>query len=366
MKRVLASRVLALLAIAPLLGSHGCGRPGVALPPAEPPAPTTPAIAESADPIAPAEPPIPEAATEVASTPTAPWRLSMTPDPGFLAGAPPTPNPGQYKRWRQRGRIAVGHSHLSTAMYSADEQWFLVMSDAEATARIYDAKTRKILGNHPIDGFAPGAWARGEILIWPTNARGRAFLVGNDRGLCLVSATTGGLIETFSADPVWELRWSPDTRYLVTTTSDISTQTTVVRVYARDGESLSVLSSIDGDERVDGLALSRDNRLAAMVTYPSDEVRLVDLETGERRWHTAGPKYVGTVDISPDGDRVAVGGNAVVIFDASDPGRSARYTKRTRWIGAPTVPPWCPHRAIARCGRGAAEPARDRAWARLG
>jgi WD40 repeat protein len=267
------------------------------------------------------EPPAPPSAEP-------PLKIFLEPDYGTLSLPLPAEAPERYRRWRQKARIAVGRSHLDAAATSPDETLFLVMSDMEATVRIYDRKSRKLLGNYAVDGFEAGKFERGDVAFWPDLERGPAFLVGTVRGLALYSATTGERLDTLSERPVWSMRWSPDRRFLLCIEADISTQTSVLTIFRRAaGPKLEEVRRVPLAERLDGWALSADKRFLAATYYPSDTLELVDLHTGESQWRIAAPTYSNSVDISPDMSRVAIGGNRLVVLDRADPTRRAAYEK---------------------------------------
>jgi WD40 repeat protein len=257
-----------------------------------------------------------------------PLKIFLEPDYEGLSQPPPAKAPERYRKWREKARIAVGRSHLDAAMASPDESLLLVMSDMEATIRIYDRQSGALLGNYAVDGFSSGSFERGDVLFWPDLERGQAFLVGSLRGIALYSATTGERLAMLSERPVWSMRWSPDRRFLLCTESNIATQTSVLTIFRRGaGPALEEVRSVQLDARLDGWALSRDNRFLAATYYPSDTLELVDLHTGEILWRVQAPRYSSSVDISPDGTRVAIGGDRAVVFDRADPTRRATYEK---------------------------------------
>jgi WD40 repeat protein len=79
-------------------------------------------------------------------------------------------------------------------------------------------------------------------------------------------------------------------------------------------------------ERVDGFDLSADKSLLAVSQYPSDTVQLLDLKNRRLVWSQPAPKYVSSVDLSPDGALLAAGGDAVVVYAAREPSRQSRFT----------------------------------------
>jgi WD40 repeat protein len=283
---------------------------------------------QSAEPVL---PPVPQPALVAPPAPPPdepPLKIFLEPDYGTLSRTLPAPAPERYRRWRQTARIAVGRSHLDAAAASPDEKLVLVMSDMEATVRIYDRESRTLVGNYAIDGFAAGKFERGDVAFWPDLERGPAFLVGSVRGLALYSATTGERLGVLSERPVWSMRWSPDRRFLLCIEADISTQTSVLTIFRRgEGPKLEEVRRVPLAERLDGWALSADNRFLAAAYYPSDTLELVDLHSGGSLWRIAAPTYSSSVDISPDMSRVAIGGDRLVVLDRADPARRAAYEK---------------------------------------
>jgi WD40 repeat protein len=281
------------------------------LPPIPQPEPVAPMTPEPPRP--PAEPPL---------------KIFLEPDYDRLSRPAPPQAPGRYKSWRQKTRIAVKRSHLDAAAASPDESLVLVMSDMEATVRIYDRRSRALLGNYAVDGFASGAFERGDVDFWPDLERGPAFVVGNLRGIALYSATTGERIGALSERPVWSMRWSPDRRFLLCVEADIATQTSVLTIFRRaPGPALEEVRSVQLEARLDGWALSADNRFLAATYYPSDTLELIDLHSGEILWRVKAPTYSSSVDVSPDGTRVAIGGDRAVVLDRDDPTKRATYEK---------------------------------------
>jgi WD40 repeat protein len=259
---------------------------------------------------------------------TPPLQVVLEVEPGFLDRPLPAANSKRYGRWREKGRIKVGKSHLDVAMTSPDERFLIVRSQAEGTVRIYARKSRKLVGNYKVAGFSSGAFERGTVTRWPGTEHGDAFLVGNTRGLRLYSMLDGRQLEVLDKAPVWDMHWSADGRTLVAKLSVIASQTSTLTFFHRtDRGGLDLIKRVEMPERVDELALSRDSSLMAIVNYPSDTVELIDLRTGETRWREGTPDYTSSVDISPDGTRVAVGGAKVVLYDLTNPKQRSSYAK---------------------------------------
>lgn len=290
--------------------------------PLDEPEPVTPeqcAAPEPTDPPAPAEP-------------ANPLALELPAYEGFARLPLPEADPQRYRRWRQRGRIQVGQTHLSSADLLDGERLLLAMSSAEATVRVYDRASRKLLGNYPIPGF--GRFDRGDLAAWPGTGHEPLFLFGKQDGLWLYSAGTGAPIVRLDDTPVWQLRWSPDGRVLVADLSDIGTQTSRLTFFHRTGpQELTRLAAIDFSERVDAFALSRDNRHLVVIYYPSDTMELIDLHTGATLWRVPTPEFGGDVALSPRGDAVAMGGAGLLLVNAANPSERTVYTKFGNNIG---------------------------------
>ncbi len=303
-----------------VLGLAGCSAPAT---PAQAPVSEPPPVSEPTAIIAPQAPQAPPTPGAVAQA-TSPYAIALS----VADTLPPLPksNVKRYRSWRQQGRIRVGESHLSIAEISEDETYLIAQSQAEATVRIYERATKKLIGNYSVDGFVPGEFMRGSVTRWPGEANGGpAFLVGNTKGLALYSMLDGTKIKQLADHEVWDMRWSADGRHLICTLSDTNTQRSVLSFYERDGETITLVAQLGMPERVDGVVLSRDKTQMAITNYPSNTIELFDLKTGASRWKVPAPEFAGAIDFSPDGSRIAVGGAKVVLLDVADPKRQSVF-----------------------------------------
>jgi len=289
------------------------------------------ALAPPATPASPPRPdPGPEAVAPAPAAPSAPFALGLQPDADWLVFPHPRPAPERYASWRQQWRLDVGQSHVDTALLDPDDKHLLVRSDNESTIRVYRLADRRLIGNFAVAGFASGTFERGAVVWWPVPGPDREplFLVGNGAGLALHSALSGALVRTLDPRPFWDLGWSPDGRTLLATRADLTAQTSRLTVFTRDGDDRLVeLADRPLPERLDGWALSRDNRLLAVSWYPSDTVELFDTQDGRSRWRLPAPRYTGSLAFSPDGALLAVGGEHLLLLDVADPSRRATATR---------------------------------------
>jgi WD40 repeat protein len=287
---------------------------------------------EPPEPGPPERPPEPPEPGPEPAEPENPLALELPAYEGFARLPLPEADPARYKRWRQRGRIQVGQSHLSYADLADGERLLLAMSSAEGTVRVYERATRKLLGNHAIPGF--GRFDRGDVVAWPGTGHEPLFLFGKQDGLWLFSASSGEAVAQLDTTPVWQLRWSPDQRVLVADLSRISTQTSQLTFFHRTGpRELTKLAAIEFSERVDAWDLSRDNRYLVVIYYPSDTLELIDLHTGQALWRIPTPEFGGDVALSPDGRAVAMGGAGLLLVDVADPSKRTLYTRFGNNIG---------------------------------
>ena len=234
-----------------------------------------------------------------------------------------------HRKWRHSATIRVGQSHLDTVDISPDETLLLVMSNQEGSVRIYDINSKHLLGNYPM--YPSGTFARGQALFWRGGSDEQRFIFGNTEGIALYDAKNGGFLKQLSTNPTWKLRWSDDHRILVANLPNISNQTSKLVFYEVIGaETLEVLETLSFDQRIDGWDLACGNRLLVASFYPTNDIRLFDLKAENPTrpiWKVSNPRYSNSVDISPLGDMVAVGGNLLMLFPIDDPGRPDEFKK---------------------------------------
>ena len=262
--------------------------------------------------------------TAVPNDPNRPMKISLDfHSPGDVPPFP-APNPRQYKQWRQKGRIPVGFSHLDQVCFSPDAALILAMSENEGTVRIYDAETLKLINNYSILGTT--SFSSFDVLFWPVIEKEPLLLFAKGNGLMLYRALQGEPLSYLRPDPTSEIRWSDDRQTLVAYGHTKDKKGYTVSFYRRKSPpGLELIASVQLETGVRELDISRDNRFLAVAATPN--IELYSLETGEKIWSTPAPRYVWSVDISPDGTLVAFGGEHLVIADIQNPNRRTEYFK---------------------------------------
>jgi WD40 repeat protein len=243
-----------------------------------------------------------------------------------VADATAAPPAVDYARFRQRRVLHVGHSHLSIAHFAPDAKTVLAVSESEAALRLYDVTSGRLLAKHAVEGYAQ--FGRGDFEFFggehPTHV-----VFAHDHGIELLDALSGQRLRRLSDQGAWEITWSDGHDVLLATLPELDTQTSRLALYTRTADGgLALALLLACPERIDGMALDAANRRLAASHYPANEVSLLDLQTGAQLLRVPGPDYARSVALSPDGALLAVGGNAVWLFDAHEPAnRRALYTR---------------------------------------
>ncbi len=254
-----------------------------------------------------------------------PNQLHLPQDVQFVQQVLPVPDAARYASFREQARINVGQGYLHHLDLLGGGRALLVASNDEATVRLYDTSSKRLLANIALPGQAQ--FETGGAVAWPelANDGPLRFLAATSNGVVLVSAVGTGQLTLLDNNPAQELAWSPDRQVLVTNVPNINPQSSVLRFFSRRADSLEHLGTLDFDERIDGWDLSRDNRLLAVSHYPSGDLRVIDLHSGDDLIRLPGPRYAGDVALSPDGRYVAVGGAGLLVVDLLNPSRRAYH-----------------------------------------
>jgi hypothetical protein len=259
--------------------------------------------------------------------------LELPASPAFVSAPLPVARPERYRSFAQASRIHVGRSHLQQVDLFPGETWLLAVSDDEATVRVYERASARLVGNHAIAGFR--RFETGGVLAWPDGPP--RFVVGSVDGLFLHDARTGGVLETFAREKLVELRFSPDRSLLVARGFAPPNEKSRLYFYAREksggAPSLRAVGALELPERVDAWDLSADNRLLATALYPSGDLLVVDLRSGTQALRVPGPDFGGDVAFSPDGRFVAMGGQGLLLVDLVNPQRRALYSQFQNNVG---------------------------------
>jgi hypothetical protein len=261
------------------------------------------------------------------------FALALPTDASFVERALPLFAPERYASFRERSQLRVGQSQLQQLDLFPGGQTLLASSGDENSVRIYERSSKRLLRNIPIVGAERSRATA--VLAWPELGAGGTplFVLGNQRGLVLVSAGSGDEVALLAERPASALRWSPDRQVLVAVSSNLESQTSEVHFYRRAGFTLSALGSLNFEERVDGWDLSADNRMLAVSHYPSNDVRVIDLTRGADPFRIPGPRYAGDVAFSPDGRYLAVAGEGLLLVDLINSKRRAFYSYLYNSIG---------------------------------
>ncbi len=297
----------------------GCAEPRA-------PEPNLPAVAPS-DEKAQERPTHPAAAPRAERSETSPreasrFRLVLPSDANFLRRPLPPQRTARYKTFREKKQIHVGKGSLYSIDLLSDEKSIVVASGDDSQARVYERASGRLLCTVPL---ANAEQFQAMILPWPTlTPEGEAaFLSATPRGLSLISATSGDEIALLSAAPAEEVFFSPDKTILISETSKLPEQTSELEFFERQGLDLKSLGTLSFPERVDGVALSPDNRYLAMTHYPANELRVIDLHSGSDLLRIPAMRYTGDLDFSPDGRFLAVSGEGLLVVDLANPARRA-------------------------------------------
>lgn len=257
----------------------------------------------------------------------------MPVDEAFLSAPLPERGP-PLASFRETSRINVGKGYLYDVAL-LPEELVATFSDEDGKVRVYDRSHARLVATFAVPGFAK--FEGGAIAAFP-GERPR-IVAASKAGLFLVDARTGAIEARFRSEPFRHVRFSPDGKVLVAVRSfgiGGPSQTSTVSFFERHDSELRLVRTMPFGERVDGVDLSRDNRLLAVTLYPSNTLQVLDLATtGEprERFRVQAPRYAGDCSFSPDGRLVAAGGQGVLVVDLINSDRRAFYGKLENNVG---------------------------------
>lgn len=232
------------------------------------------------------------------------------------AATAPLAAPAAYERFRTLATLEVGHSHLSMLDLSADESRLLAVSESEARLRVYDTESRRLVAHVPVPGYEK--FGSGEFLFWPALGQTELVLFAGAAGISLLDPTgsAGGLVLSDAAAESLKLQ----SGLLGSSTREGSGHSSVLTLYQPEASPalVSVLSVVAA-ERVEDWVLSHDRTHLGVVYYPSFEIEWIDLRARKLVWRASAPEFTSSLDLSPDGSLLAVGGNELRVFSVADP-----------------------------------------------
>ncbi|MBM4364188.1 MAG: hypothetical protein FJ104_16030, partial [Deltaproteobacteria bacterium] len=237
------------------------------------------------------------------------------------AGATPAPTGAAFREAR---RIEIGHSHVTIAEPSPDGGSVLVVSEAEARPRIHDLLSGRLLATFEVAGYV--AFGRGDFVWWPAPSGPPRVLFAGEPGAVLLDPRDGRPLAALAVGPSWSAR--PLGAHGVALASyDLATQTSrLLLLEAQGPEQGEVALTLEFAERADDGAVSPDGRILYALYYPSEQVEAIDLVARRVLFTAPAPRYGHTVDVSPDGELLAVGGAEVHLLSARDGSRLGTFT----------------------------------------
>lgn len=229
-----------------------------------------------------------------------------------------------YERFRLLGTLRVGHSHLSMLDLSADETRLLTVSESEAQLRVYDTESRRLVTRVPVAGYAK--FGLGEFLFWPVVDRAQRILFAGAADIRLLDPTGTAAALTLAPESGASLKIQSG--LLGSSHGEGAGHGSVLTLYEPEDSPaprLDPVLSVAASERVEDWVLSADRTELGIVYFPSLEVEWIDLKARRVRWRASAPEFTNSVDLSPDGTLLAVGGKELRVLSVADPGRSAVF-----------------------------------------
>jgi len=240
------------------------------------------------------------------------------------ARAAPPVEPVPYEQFRLLATLQVGHSHLSMLDLSLDETRLLAVSESEGRLRVYDTESRRLIAQAPVSGF--DLFGVGQFLFWPALAPAHRVIFSGVQGFILLDPTG-------SADP---MRLSQDRAGSIKVQSGLvgsiraegAAHASVLTLYEPESSlELVPLLSVATSEWVEDWVLSPDRTQLGVVYFPSNELEWIDLKSRQVLWRASAPEFANSLDLSPDGTLLAVGGKELRVLSVADPGKVGGFTQ---------------------------------------
>lgn len=229
-----------------------------------------------------------------------------------------------YERFRLLATLQVGHSHLSMLDLSADETQLLAVSESEAQLRVYETESRRLVTRVPVAGY--DKFGVGEFLFWPVVDPAQRVLFAGLEGIRLLDPTGSVAAVTLAQESGALLKIQGG--LVGSIQRDGSGRGSVLTLYDPQGSpepKLEPLLSVAAPERVEDWVLSADRSELGIVYFPSLEIEWIDLTARQLRWRTIAPEFTNSLDLSPDGTLLAVGGQELRVLSVADPARVAVF-----------------------------------------
>ena len=252
--------------------------------------------------------------------------------PALFEGAEGAPaasvdvEPVPYERFRHLGTLAVGHSHLSMLDLSADETRLLAVSEAEARLRVYDVESRRLVTQVPVAGY--DKFGVGEFLFWPVVGEPQRVLFAGAEAIRLLDPTGSMQAVTLAQESGASLKIQSG--LVGSTRGEGPGHGGVLTLYEAESSptpGLVPVLSVATPERVEDWVLSADRSRLGLVYFPSLAIEWIDLKARRVLWRASAPEFTNSMDLSPDGTLLAVGGKELHVVSVANPERSGVFAE---------------------------------------
>ncbi|HEX9621590.1 MAG TPA: hypothetical protein VF989_15705 [Polyangiaceae bacterium] len=180
---------------------------------------------------------------------------------------------------------------------------------------------RRLLSNVAVPGFE--RFGVGDFTFWREDGPERVVFATTS-GLYWVDPRSGAVETVLSERGAWRLRYAADLLGSALVGTEARGSTVILYRMLAAG-TLEVVLELEFAERVDDWALSPDRRRLAVIEFPSNRVSVLDFASGKPLFSEPAPAFVSSVDLSPDGRLLAVGGDHLRVIDLEHPKRRAVY-----------------------------------------